>query len=443
MNTKCSQTLFQKQCPCIKLLVTNIKRLWQLRSGVDSLSGFDEIENLEAKWCDIFVRFILEHVHCEGNACVSKGDDMIWYVPMTNRVCGGKEGTSVDASHLQVFRKQSKNKPTPGCSEVNWEETVCLNILMQFVDFYVSSAVCTKTHPNNLQIQRKNCQRVYPSPSRRRMDEKGECEEITYPRIYFAIDNFEQVFSDIIVNPNECVCVELLARSRYREKETVIFLGSIRYEILKQTFENKASKGWGWAQKLMNSGKKRHEFVRMRGPHKKGFAEMAVTRIASCGFETPMSEYGYDMRNNYFETDRNSDRRMSDTNLFSRMMTKRNAATPTPASTSTSFFGSLSNRAKRWTSESNNLNNGLEDDSRQMHEDVNNIGSLSKLWSVKGIKQTVDWLQKPEEEMPLNAFLTFVTLEWNHILEDLLSDTPKKPILTFDFDGFYQTPPLG
>lgn len=36
-------------------------------------------------------------------------------------------------------------------------------------------------------------QRVYPSPSRRRMDSKGDCEEITFPKIYFAIDDFEQV----------------------------------------------------------------------------------------------------------------------------------------------------------------------------------------------------------------------------------------------------------
>lgn len=33
----------------------------------------------------------------------------------------------------------------------------------------------------------------------------------------------------------------------------------------------------------------------MRGPRGKGFAEMAVTRVASCGFDTPMSENGFEM----------------------------------------------------------------------------------------------------------------------------------------------------
>jgi hypothetical protein len=45
----------------------------------------------------------------------------------------------------------------------------------------------------------------------------------------------------------------------------------------------------------MSSGKQRHEFVKMRGPRGKGFAEMAVTKVASCGFETPMSESGFDL----------------------------------------------------------------------------------------------------------------------------------------------------
>lgn len=47
----------------------------------------------------------------------------------------------------------------------------------------------------------------------------------------------------------------------------------------------------------MSTDKRRREFVRMRGPRGKGCAEMAVARVASCGFETPMSENGYDMQN--------------------------------------------------------------------------------------------------------------------------------------------------
>ena len=34
---------------------------------------------------------------------------------------------------------------------------------------------------------------MYASPSRRKMDRKGTEEEITYPNIFFTIDNFEEV----------------------------------------------------------------------------------------------------------------------------------------------------------------------------------------------------------------------------------------------------------
>lgn len=71
------------------------------------------------------------------------------------------------------------------------------------------------------------------------MDAKGECEEITYPKIYFAIDGFDQVFNDIIVTDGECVWVELVARDRYRDREAVIFLGSIRYDVLKKLYDSR------------------------------------------------------------------------------------------------------------------------------------------------------------------------------------------------------------
>ena len=36
-------------------------------------------------------------------------------------------------------------------------------------------------------------QKVYASPSRRQMDSKGSQEEMTYPNIFFTVDNFEEV----------------------------------------------------------------------------------------------------------------------------------------------------------------------------------------------------------------------------------------------------------
>lgn len=60
-----------------------------------------------------------------------------------------------------------------------------------------------------------------------------------------------------------------------------------------------------------------------------GFAEMAVTRFASMGFETPMSEHAFDI-NRDTETWTAEQRRMSDTNIFSKFAYKRSAVTPGP-----------------------------------------------------------------------------------------------------------------
>lgn len=50
---------------------------------------------------------------------------------------------------------------------------------------------------------------------------------------------------------------------------------------------------------MTSSAKRSYEFVKMRGPRGKGFAEMAVARVASCGFETPMSENGFNFKRSF------------------------------------------------------------------------------------------------------------------------------------------------
>ena len=44
-------------------------------------------------------------------------------------------------------------------------------------------------------------QRVWASPSRRLMSDKGTSEEITYPNICFMLDNFDEVRNGINIIP--------------------------------------------------------------------------------------------------------------------------------------------------------------------------------------------------------------------------------------------------
>lgn len=69
------------------------------------------------------------------------------------------------------------------------------------------------------------------------MDTKGDVEEITYPHICFMVDNFDEVFQDILVRDGEMVCVELVASDKMGTVQGVIFLGSIRYDALKKVYD--------------------------------------------------------------------------------------------------------------------------------------------------------------------------------------------------------------
>ncbi len=89
------------------------------------------------------------------------------------------------------------------------------------------------------------------------MESKGTEEKITYPNIYFTVDNFEDVrllsnksqkknlfffvktFCEMIVNEGQMVCVELVAKNPLFNEPRVLFLGSIKYEALKKVYETR------------------------------------------------------------------------------------------------------------------------------------------------------------------------------------------------------------
>ncbi|VDK45805.1 unnamed protein product [Anisakis simplex] len=377
-------TTSMTHCSCVSEL---LKRIYNLRRTQLTFEGdLAFVTNQERRWSKLFSDFIIGNVHCTWEKCSAHSDDMLWYVPILQRSSQNSFTNSHGSSQLQVYRRQSPKQPAPSDVSINWEETVCLNLILQQLDFHVTCAVCTKTSPQNLQILRKNCQRVYPSPSRRRMDSKGECEEITYPKIYFAIDDFEQC------------------------REAVIFLGSIRYEVLKQVYDTRASTTWNWAQKLISSSQRRQEFVRMRGPHGKGYAEMAVARVINSGFETPMSDQPFDF-DDTSTLDQYNRRRMSDTNLSHRPVYNRSAMTPGPS-------GCQPSQARRWQSEADRVNQYPEVEANAIDEELDE-NMLSRLWSVRGFGQAWHWLREKRraECTPLNAYLTYITLTWSTVLE--------------------------
>ncbi|KAG8517953.1 hypothetical protein J0S82_010997, partial [Galemys pyrenaicus] len=193
---------------------------------------------------------------------------------------------------VEVYRRDSKKLPGLGDPDIDWEESVCLNLILQKLDYMVTCAVCTRTDGGDIHIHKKKSQQVFASPSKHPMDSKGEESRISYPNIFFMIDSFEEVFSDMTVGEGEMVCVELVARDKTNTFQGVIFQGSIRYEALKKVYDNRVSVAARMAQKMSFGFYKYNnmEFVRMKGPQGKGHAEMAVSRVSTgdtspCGTE--------------------------------------------------------------------------------------------------------------------------------------------------------------
>uniref|UniRef100_A0A1B0D7S9 Uncharacterized protein n=1 Tax=Phlebotomus papatasi TaxID=29031 RepID=A0A1B0D7S9_PHLPP len=256
-------------------------------------SGFVVLQGT-TYWTDLFVRHFLFQAEPEHSI---DSDDLLFFV-RKKHVKGSSRHMPKFETDVDVFRKDSRKLPI-GDPDVDWEETVYLNLVIHQFDYKLTLAICTRTSPKELQVLRRHTQRVYASPSRRKMDTKGEGEEMTYPHICFMVDNFDEVFSDILVRDGEMVCVELVASDRDGSVQGVIFLGSIRYDALKKVYDaRQSSLSSKVAQRMMfglfSSGgpQTRCEFVRMKGPQGKGHAEMAVTKPKGSGVETPTSEPG-------------------------------------------------------------------------------------------------------------------------------------------------------
>ncbi|XP_064481124.1 uncharacterized protein KIAA0930 homolog [Ornithodoros turicata] len=202
-------------------------------------------------WVEAFVRYFL---------CVhDQEDDLVFFVHKCTR--NSRYIPKIE-TWVEVLRRGSKRLPLAE-PQVDWEETVYLNLIVQQVEYTVTCAICKRTSPDHLQLLRRRSQRVYASPSRHSMENKGEAEEMTYPTIFFTVDSYEEVFGDLWLRDGELVCIELVAHYHKRpgveDSGKVLFLGSVGPEALRRS----ATGG-------------RYAFVRLRGPRGKGHAQLAL-----------------------------------------------------------------------------------------------------------------------------------------------------------------------
>ena len=95
-------------------------------------------------------------------------------------------------------------------------------------------------------------------------------EVITFPLLYFSIDDFDQRFEDVVVQPDEIICVELVGE--LGATRSTVFSGAVGHNQLAASFNSKSGRSW-----VSTGAKEKMEFLHMRGPKGLGQAEMAVS----------------------------------------------------------------------------------------------------------------------------------------------------------------------
>ena len=330
------------------------------------------------------------------------------------------------------------------------------------------------------QVLKRHSQKVYATPSRRKMDGKGDGEEITYPHVCFTVDNFEDTFEDVIVRDGESVGIELTATAPQTAINTVLFTACVPYETVRRVHEARASQT---VRKRLSqaslfslfSGKRsgpRVEYVRLLGGTAiNGHAELAVCKTSAGGCETPSSEPATDLldlldsededagnpsgffkygsngkafqpqqdpqqdQSNIVGMKKGHQRRLSDPSStihdFMRMGildsggASRNLVQTSGLGGSTSLFGSQSELDSFGDAHCEIYAGDLLDEFEE--------AKYNPLWTMKGYTQIFhSWRESRRcQSIPLSSACTYVMLPWWSIIKSVLDEQQQQPLLTF------------
>ncbi|XP_051911065.1 uncharacterized protein KIAA0930 homolog isoform X2 [Hippocampus zosterae] len=356
-------------------------------------------------WTWIFSTYFMEK-------CAPRQDDMLFYVRRKLAYADADDGECKKQVEVEVYRRDSKKLPGLGDPDIDWEESVYLNLVLQKLDYVVTCAVCTRSDAGDIHVHKKKCQEVFASPSKHAMDSKGEESKISYPNIFFMIDNFDEVFQDMSVGEGEMVCVELVASDKSNTFQGVIFQGSIRYEALRKVYDNRVRRARDrW---LASRARLMRQPLWAQGPQGKGHAEMAVSRVPD----------GADAHHQQEDRSPAHDRVTS----FS--------TPPTPERNRPSFFSpSLRRKVPRHKMAEMKKSHSANDSEEFFREDedqeLGGAGNLrSRSLSGTGRSLVGSWLKlnRADDYFLLFSHLTYVTLPLHRITADIL-EVRQKPIL--------------
>ena len=389
-------------------------------------------------WTDLFVRHFLFQTNYEVDR-----DDLLFFI--RKNLPSGK----LNSFLVEVFRRDSRKLPI-GDPDIDWEETIYLNIIIHQLNYKITLAVCSRTSPKNLQVIKRYSQTVYATPSRRKMESKGENEEMTYPYISFTVDNFDEIFDNVVVRDGESVGIELTAHDALHKIDIVLFSSSVPYETIKRVYDTRASQTV--RKKLSQTnlfslfsggtkyGQSRVEYVRLVGVQ--GHAELAVSKVKSdeyvsneYGCDTPCSEPGADIFDQMLDySDSESEEPPANFIAFKKTHHRRLSD---PSSTLNDFMRVMDRPGKgRTHSESETNLDAFGDATCEIFAgdllDEFEETKYNPLWTMKGYTQIFhSWREsKRLQSIPIGTYITYITLPWWSIIKDVL-ERKTQPLLTF------------
>jgi len=214
---------------------------------------------------------------------------------------------------------------------IDWEETTYLNLLIHMCKFTLSCGILQKSSASSSggESRRKSHHKspklhlrkhfevtTYASPFKHRMDKKSSRNVLSFPNVYFLIDDFESAWDNVTLSQGQEFCVELVAEidpkfinmyasqmssnplagkqdvnrnnvgiesgSTRGHNQTTIFLGASSFAQIQDVFKRRQASNNFISSFSTLFNKKQEvptEFINMTGPNKVGKAQVAVSPV--------------------------------------------------------------------------------------------------------------------------------------------------------------------
>ncbi|KAI9298265.1 hypothetical protein K502DRAFT_286749, partial [Neoconidiobolus thromboides FSU 785] len=251
------------------------------------------------RWQNLFLEYFIENQD-------EMSDDMLFFVKKLN---------IQDLSDPVFVKRRPKQGSLPGFEEtILWKETFFLNLIVQ-LNCKLRVSICKRGIDQNKSNNNGNSgprllkmcvKRVYALPSRSRGDLKERQWECSYPLIYYAVEDHEDMFENLVLGEGEHLCVELLCSlsndseqdiliysttssdenniaflSKRPQNTVSLFQGAATFKSLLTVLRQKLALKSNKKSKVAHQFNKLPEYIIMRGPEGKGHAQVAMTFLSS------------------------------------------------------------------------------------------------------------------------------------------------------------------